>query len=58
MDPHAGQRVVEAGAPLGQSPVVVILAHGRNAAPEHILDLVPRLARPHVCTGTPPRALT
>ena len=56
MDPHAGQRVVEAGAPLGQSPVVVILAHGRNAAPEHILDLVPRLARPHVTYLAPAAA--
>jgi predicted esterase len=45
-DPHAGQPVVEAGAPLGRSPAVVILVHGRNAGPENILDLVPRLARP------------
>lgn len=44
-DPHANQRVVEAGAKLGTAPVVV-MAHGRNAGPENILDLVPRLARP------------
>lgn len=45
MDPHAGQRVVEAGAPLGKAPAVVIMVHGRNAGPENILDLVPALAR-------------
>jgi predicted esterase len=46
MDPHAGQAVVEAGAPLGTAPAVVIMVHGRNAAPMNILDLVPRLNRP------------
>lgn len=46
MEPHGGQPVAEAGAPLGQGRAVVILAHGRNAGPENILDLVPRLARP------------
>jgi predicted esterase len=44
--PHAGQPVVEAGAPLGQAPAVVVMVHGRNAGPANILDLVPRLARP------------
>ena len=56
MDPHAGQRVVEAGAPLGQAPVVVIMVHGRNAAPENILDLVPRLARARVTYLAPAAA--
>jgi predicted esterase len=46
MVPHEGQPVVEAGTPLGQSSAVVILVHGRNAAPANILDLVPRLDRP------------
>jgi maleylacetate reductase len=45
MDPHADQPVVEAGVPLGQAPVVIMI-HGRNAGPSNILDLVPRLARP------------
>jgi maleylacetate reductase len=45
MDPHAGQPVAIAGEPLGRAPVV-ILVHGRNAGPQNILDLVPRLARP------------
>ena len=48
MDPHAGQPVAEAGAPLGQGPAVVIMVHGRNAGPANILDLVPRLARPRL----------
>ena len=48
MDPHAGQPVAEAGAPLGQGPAVVIMVHGRNAGPANILDLVHRLARPRL----------
>ncbi len=56
MDLHAGQRVVEAGAPLGRAPIVVILAHGRNAAPENILELVPRLSRPQVTYLAPAAA--
>ncbi len=56
MDPHAGQRVVEVGAPLGQAKVVVIMVHGRNAAPENILDLVPRLARAQVTYLAPAAA--
>ena len=46
MLPHAGQPVAHAGVPLGQAPAVVIMVHGRNAAPANILDLAPRLARP------------
>lgn len=45
MLPHEGQLVVEAGAPLGSAPVV-ILVHGRNAAPANILDLASRFERP------------
>ncbi|HSC27454.1 MAG TPA: dienelactone hydrolase family protein [Vicinamibacterales bacterium] len=44
--PHAGQPVEAAGVPLGESPVAVVMVHGRNAGPANILDLVPRLARP------------
>lgn len=53
--PHAGQRVVAAGLPLGQAPVV-IMVHGRNAEPENILDLVPRLARPELTYLAPAAA--
>ena len=56
MDPHAGQPVLEAGAPLGEAPIAVIMVHGRNAGPANILDLVPRLARPHVTYLAPAAA--
>ena len=56
MDPHAGQPVLQAGAPLGDAPVVVIMVHGRNAGPGNILDLVPRLARPAVTYLAPAAA--
>ncbi len=56
MDPHAGQPVVEAGVPLGEAPVAVIMVHGRSAAPANILDLVPRLARPHLTYLAPAAA--
>src|SRR6187401_1169922 len=45
-DPHRGQPVTEAGVPLGQAPAVVIMVHGRNAAPANILDLARRFERP------------
>ena len=44
--PHAGQPVPTTGKPLGQSPVVVIMIHGRGAGPENILELAPALAQP------------
>lgn len=51
-EPHAGTRVVAMGRPLERGPAagraVVILIHGRNAEPENILDLVPRIAIPDV----------
>jgi phospholipase/carboxylesterase len=46
MTPHAGQPIVSAGTPLGQSAAVMIMVHGRNASPANILDLVPQLRRP------------
>ena len=46
--PHAGQPVLNAGKPLGEAPVVVILVHGRGAGPENILDLVPSIGRANV----------
>ena len=46
MEPHSGQPVVSAGAPLGRGKGVVVMVHGRNAAPANILSLLPRLDRP------------
>ena len=42
---HGTQPLVTAGVPLGESRAVMIMVHGRNAAPRNILDLVPRLDR-------------
>jgi predicted esterase len=45
-DLHRGQPVATAGVPLGESRAVMIMVHGRNAAPRNILDLAQRLDRP------------
>ena len=55
-DPHNGQPLVTAGVPLGESPAVMIMVHGRNAAPKNILDLVPRLGRDDVAYLAPAAA--
>lgn len=56
MLPHEGQPVVEAGSPLGQAPGAVIMVHGRNAAPENILDLATRFNRPQLTYLAPAAA--
>ena len=56
LDPHGGQPIVAAGAPPGQAPVIVIMVHGRNAGPENILDLVPRIGRPDLTYLAPTAA--
>ena len=56
MAPHEGQPVVQAGVPLGEAPVAVIMVHGRGAGPENILDLVPRLGRSTVTYLAPAAA--
>jgi predicted esterase len=56
MNPHAGEPLVAAGAPLGESPVAMIMVHGRNAAPANILELVPRFSRPTVTYLAPSAA--
>lgn len=56
MLPHESQPVGEAGVPLGQSKAVVIMVHGRNAAPANILDLATRFARPHLTYLAPAAA--
>ena len=53
---HAGQRVVGAGAPLGQSGAVVVLLHGRGASPEDILGLAAELDRPSLTYLAPAAA--
>lgn len=41
-DPHHDAAVAHAGAPVTAARAVVILAHGRNAAPANILELASR----------------
>ena len=42
-DPHQDAPVSHVGAPVTSARAVVILAHGRNAAPPNILELAGRL---------------
>ena len=56
MNPHAGQPVVAAGAPIQGAKGVVIMVHGRGAGPENILDLVPVLERPTLAYLAPAAA--
>jgi predicted esterase len=46
MQPHAGQRVMHAGAPLETARAAMIMIHGRNAGPVNILELSGVLDRP------------
>jgi predicted esterase len=46
-------RVAIAGVPIEKARAVVVLTHGRNAGPENILDLVPRLDRDDVAYLAP-----
>jgi phospholipase/carboxylesterase len=54
--PHAGQPLTTAGAPLGKSPVAMILVHGRNALPANILSFVPAFGRPDITYLAPAAA--
>lgn len=56
MNPHAGQPVIAAGAPLDRAKGVVIMVHGRGAGPHNILDLVPVLDRPSLAYLAPAAA--
>lgn len=53
MQPHFGNPIVAAGAALGTAKTVMILVHGRNAAPANILDLFARFERPKVAALAP-----
>jgi predicted esterase len=46
MEPHGSQRVEMRGVPLREASAAMILVHGRNAAPENILDLATQLSHP------------
>jgi phospholipase/carboxylesterase len=53
MQPHFGNTVAYAGAPLDGAAAAMILVHGRNAAPSNILDLFARLDRPQFAAVAP-----
>ena len=48
--------MVSAGAPLDDADAVVIMVHGRNAAPRNILELIDRFQRPRVACVAPAAA--
>lgn len=48
-----GNRVVRAGSPVETAKAAIIMIHGRNAAPENILDLLPVLDRPDFAALAP-----
>ena len=52
-DPHGGQPVRTAGAPLAQAQAAVIMVHGRGASAEDILSLAPALGTPGVAFLAP-----
>ena len=45
-DPHGGQRILAAGAPLAEARAAMVLVHGRGATAESILQLAEELDRP------------
>jgi phospholipase/carboxylesterase len=55
-DPHRNQPLVHAGEPMSSARGVVIMLHGRNAAPANILSLVPLLDRPEFAYLAPAAA--
>jgi predicted esterase len=55
-DPHAGQPVRTAGAPLERARVAVVMIHGRGATAESILTLAPALEMPDVAFLAPQAA--
>ncbi len=55
-DPHADQPPVYAGAPIADAAAVLIMVHGRNAAPKNIVELMPRFDRPNVAVVMPAAA--
>ncbi len=52
-DPHRGQPVLAAGAPLDQARAAVVCLHGRGAGAEDILGLAQMLALPDVAYVAP-----
>jgi phospholipase/carboxylesterase len=45
-DPHQGQPLRAAGAPIGQARAAMLMVHGRGAQAEDILSLAPQFSQP------------
>ena len=56
LDPHSGQIMLAAGAPLDQARAVVIMLHGRGASAADILGLSERLKIPDLAFLAPQAA--
>lgn len=54
--PHAGQRLVTAGAPLERARLALVMIHGRGGAPEDMVGLAHHLALPDVAVLAPQAA--
>ncbi|QYX57155.1 dienelactone hydrolase family protein [Roseovarius sp. SCSIO 43702] len=55
-DPHAGGRVLSAGAPLARARLVMIMLHGRGGAPEDMEGLAGYLGLPDIAIRAPEAA--
>lgn len=55
-DPHAGGAVLQAGAPLGEAELAVVLLHGRGGSAEDILGLGSAFGLPGVAYVAPQAA--
>ena len=55
-DPHAGQPLLTAGAPLERAPAAVVMIHGRGASADDILALAEELDRPDLAYLAPQAA--
>ena len=53
MPPHAGGRVVLAGAPLSEARIAMLLLHNRGSEPEDVLTLADAYALEGVCYVAP-----
>ena len=54
--PHAGHRLVTAGAPLERARLAVVMIHGRGGGPEDMVGLADHLALPDLAVLAPQAA--
>jgi len=55
-DPHGGQPILTAGAPLDRAPAAMVMVHGRGATAESILELAGEFWRPELAYVAPQAA--